>query len=505
MSHDLESADRSDDRQPSSREQPDRRTSSTTQVDNSSSNEKPGDRWLVNWDGDDDPENPLNTPLWKKWAMTAVVAFSSATITCTSSMGADTYDGMMAQYGISREVATLSVSLFVAGTGVGPLILAPSSEFIGRSKVLHYSFAAFFLLNFPVAFANNAPVHLIFRFFTGFAGSAFLSVSGGLISDVFKNEDVGTPMMVWSASPFLGPVLGPLLSGFINQNVDWHWTYYVVIIWAFVLLIVNLAVVRETYAQELLRQKAIRMRKTTGEQRWKAPVEKSGQSVLAALKKSIKTPFWLLLTQPMVLLLDIWSAMMLGILYLSFGGIPYIFEHQYGFNLQQSGMVFLGIGTGQVIAVLTQPLFNKKYRASLKEHGGEAPPEERLRPGFFGAVLCPMGLLLLGLLSFKQVPWILPIIFSSLFGAGMVLSFTSTFTYLVDAYRPVSASVLASNSFMRSAFAAGFPLFGEQMYRRLGAVGATCLLAGLMFLTTPLPFIFFRIGARIRAKSDVAA
>jgi predicted MFS family arabinose efflux permease len=40
--------------------------------------------------------------------------------------------------------------------------------------------------------ANNLAVHLIFRFLTGFAGSAFLSVSGGAITDVFHNAKVAT-------------------------------------------------------------------------------------------------------------------------------------------------------------------------------------------------------------------------------------------------------------------------------------------------------------------------
>lgn len=61
----------------------------------------------------------------------------------------------------------------------------------------------------------------------------------------------------------------------------------------------------------------------------------------------------------MVLFLDLWSAIILGILYLSFGGIPYVFRVQYGFDLQQTGLAFLGIGLGQIIAVGTQPYFNK--------------------------------------------------------------------------------------------------------------------------------------------------
>jgi uncharacterized membrane protein YedE/YeeE len=47
-------------------------------------------------------------------------------------------------------------------------------------------------------------------------------------------------------------------------------------------------------------------------------------------------------------------------------------------------------------------------------------------------IACPLGLLLLGLLSFENVPWILPILGSLFFGVGMVYSFTSTFTYLVE-------------------------------------------------------------------------
>lgn len=123
----------------------------------------------------------------------------------------------------------------------------------------------------------------------------------------------------------------------------------------------------------------------------------------------------------------------------------------------------------------------------------------------YGAVLAPLGLLLFGLTSFPNVPWIIPILSTMFFGMGMVYAYTSTFTYLVDAYRPVAASALASNSFLRSAFAAGFPLFGNQMYEQLGAVGGSCLLAGLMALCIPLPFVFHKIGGRIRERSAFAA
>lgn len=59
--------------------------------------------------------------------------------TCTSSMAASTYAGMERDLGVSPEVAILSISLFVLGLGVGPLLLGPLSEFLGRNRVSSFA------------------------------------------------------------------------------------------------------------------------------------------------------------------------------------------------------------------------------------------------------------------------------------------------------------------------------------------------------------------------------
>jgi MFS family permease len=99
------------------------------------------------------------------------------------------------------------------GLGIGPLIAGGMSEFVGRNIIYRLSFIAFFILNFPVAFANNigqfiihlpevmpginitsnfAAVHLTFRFISGFGGAAFLSLGGGSIADLFMGPKVAT-------------------------------------------------------------------------------------------------------------------------------------------------------------------------------------------------------------------------------------------------------------------------------------------------------------------------
>ena len=107
--------------------------------------------------------------------------------------------------------------------------------------------------------------------------------------------------------------------------------------------------------------------------------------------------------------------------------------------------------------------------------------------GQVGGVLLPVGLFWIAFTTYRSVHWIVPIIGSIPVGMGICFAFSSTFTYLVTAYRPISASVLASNSFFRSCFGCVFPLFASALYNRLGTVGATALLAGLATLFAPLP------------------
>ena len=107
--------------------------------------------------------------------------------------------------------------------------------------------------------------------------------------------------------------------------------------------------------------------------------------------------------------------------------------------------------------------------------------------GQAGAILLPVGLFWIAFTSYPSVHWIVPIIGSVPFGMGILYSYTSTLTYLVTAYRPIAASVLASNSFVRSCFGAAFPLFTQVMYDTLGTVGATALVASLATLFIPLP------------------
>lgn len=127
--------------------------------------------------------------------------------TCTSSIYTSTYHQVTTDMHVSQIVAILGLSLFVGGLGIGPMFLGPMSEFFGRRPIYLTSFTLFTLFLLPCALAPHISVLLLFRFLGGMAGSAFLSVAGGTVGDMFAGPELSAPMMIYTASPFVCPIL----------------------------------------------------------------------------------------------------------------------------------------------------------------------------------------------------------------------------------------------------------------------------------------------------------
>lgn len=156
--------------------------------------------------------------------------------------------------------------------------------------------------------------------------------------------------------------------------------------------------VPETYHPVLLRQKAEKLRKETGNEQWKAPIEVMQRSIPQTILRSCYRPFLLLALEPMVLNLCLFSAILLGILYLFFGAFEIIFTNNHGFELWQVGLSYTGLLLGQLVAIGTDTLWHKNYLRLVREKedkdgkAGDSEPEYRLPPAIAGGMIVPIGL-----------------------------------------------------------------------------------------------------------------
>ncbi|GAA6006686.1 hypothetical protein JCM10207_005020 [Rhodosporidiobolus poonsookiae] len=457
---------------------------------------------IVRLTGPDDPVSPLNMAKGRRWLIVILITSCSFCITCCSSMIPFTYPQVEAEFHISQEVATLGLSLYVLGMGLFPLLVGPLSEWYGRLPVYQIGFTLFFIFQFMCAFANGPATLIIGRFLAGSSGSAFLSVAGGSVADLFKPAEVGAPMAFYTAGPFLAPALGPVISGFIVQYTTWRWTWRVLIIWAGIELLLLVLLVPETYLPAVLKKKAKKLRKA-GRADVKAPIELDTRSIAAVIGTSCVKPFELLALEPMALVLCTWTAILLGILYMAFTAWGIVYR-AYGFETWQVGLTYIPLGLGIALGGASHPFWAGYYRKKAKQLQRRPPPEEHLRKGLYGAVICPIALFWFAFTTYTSVHWIVSLIATVPFGFGIMLSFNAVFAFLVDAYRPYAASAMAANSAMRSSFAAAFPLFTTQMFAALGTQYALMLCAFLCLAITPFPFLFFKRGHLYRKGSKFA-
>lgn len=87
-------------------------------------------------------------------------------------------------------------------------------------------------------------------------------------------------------------------------------------------------------------------------------------------------------------------ALLLAIIYLASQAFPIIFQEQHGFTPGMLGLAFIGLDIGFVIAMATQPLWNR-YQAKLAaRYKSNPPPEMWLKMGQVGGILTPIGELL---------------------------------------------------------------------------------------------------------------
>ena len=459
--------------------------------------EKGRDADIVDWYGPNDPENPMNWGTWKKiW-----VTFEICLLTFSVYIGSAIYTAGILDvsevFHVSRVAATLGLTLFVVGYGVGPLFLSALSELpqTGRGPIYIGTLALFVILQVPTALSTNFGMLMAFRFITGFVGSPPLATGGATISDIYAPSKRTYGMAVWGVGAVCGPVMGPLVGGFAAESKGWTWTIWELMWLSGFTLVILIFFLPETSSSNILYRRTMRLRKLTGNQKLICEPQLFGETLTGdeIVKMMLVRPFTMCFTEPMCFLLNSYIALIYGLLYIWFESFPIVFVEIYGFTLGTQGIAFMGILIGVFVVLPPFIWYQRKYIEPKFNEKGELQPEWRLPPSFFGAFCIPLCLFWFGWSSRPDVHWIVPIIGTAWFSIGAFLLFNSVLSYLADAYPKNVASVLAGNDFFRSSFGAGFPLFATAMYRKLGVGWASSLLGFLSIAFIPIPFFLFKV------------
>ena len=124
------------------------------------------------------------------------------------------------------EVAWVITAYVVANVIIVPMTGWLSSRF-GRRNYFAFSVMLFTVASVFCGHATNIWELVFFRFVQGIGGGALLSTSQSILVETFPREQLSLANALFGMGVVTGPTLGPVLGGWITDNLSWPWIFYV--------------------------------------------------------------------------------------------------------------------------------------------------------------------------------------------------------------------------------------------------------------------------------------
>lgn len=114
---------------------------------------------------------------------------------------------------------------------VAAAIMTPPSAFLarrfGRKRVLMGSVIGFVIASVLCGIAQSLPEIVGFRLLQGLCGAALVPLSQSILLDLYSAQERGKAMALFGVSVMVGPVLGPVIGGWLTENTSWRWVFYI--------------------------------------------------------------------------------------------------------------------------------------------------------------------------------------------------------------------------------------------------------------------------------------
>lgn len=125
------------------------------------------------------------------------------------------------------DEATWSITGYLVANAIIIPLTGWLSGFIGRKRYLMASVVLFTLSSFLCGSATSLGALVFFRILQGLAGGGLQPLSQAILLEAFPPAQYGIAMAVFGIGVMVGPIVGPVLGGWITDNWSWPWIFYI--------------------------------------------------------------------------------------------------------------------------------------------------------------------------------------------------------------------------------------------------------------------------------------
>ncbi|MFT7117102.1 MAG: DHA2 family multidrug resistance protein [Rhodoferax sp.] len=168
-------------------------------------------------------------PLQGSARLWGTIALSLATFmnVLDSSIANVSLPAIAGDLGVSATQGTWVITSFGVANAIALPLTGWLSQRFGQVRLFMTSVLLFVLTSWLCGLAPNMTTLIIFRALQGFVAGPMIPLSQGLLLSSYPPALAGLAMALWAMTTLVAPVLGPLLGGWITDNIFWSWIFYI--------------------------------------------------------------------------------------------------------------------------------------------------------------------------------------------------------------------------------------------------------------------------------------
>ncbi|KAJ5707903.1 hypothetical protein N7488_007704 [Penicillium malachiteum] len=452
-----------------------------------------------------DAENPFNWSTKRKAFISLLLCTMTISIGLSTTAYSSGITDMVEDLNTTVEIGELGLFTFNFTCALAPLFLAPFCELAGRRVIYLGSYICFALMFIGLSLGQNIATIIVCRALLGLFGCVGTILVGGTFCDMYSPAQIAIPMASFSFVAIFGTVAAPIYAGFIDQALGWRWVEGIQGLANIPLVVLIAIFLCETRGSVTLSKRAKMLRKNTGDERFVTHNDLEAPGIKQMLHNSSVKSFRMLFTEPVVFAFGLWISFAWFLTFLFLSVIPITFSDKRGWGEGVAGLPYIALCVGTTMGFGFNFFQIKKYNSLVADPAVKVSPEARLYGAMCGAVWLPVGLFIYSFTQYAELTWVGPVIGLALIGIGIFFIFESTYSYTSDCYGENASSAIAGQGFMRNTLGAVSPLFATQFFDNLGSQYAGLLLALIATALTFIPFILYKYGPALRARSKLAS